>query len=1092
MSNKTIKDEQIPICLKIYKWNDTFYIVRNFYEDYQTEISWYKIIISSELKIDFHIDLNKTIKISNSFFEELKNDNNKIYLLENEIAKLFDSKWLNLKRFWEYIDNIYLNLDYCLLSDKVFFLESEQEIKKDLLFWWHEIQKDISDLFDDKINFKKIIENKIFKKHKDNYDIYKKIEKLKLETDKKNIRKYNEKVKKLESIEKEIKENLISYQKLLKEKIQEKIHELTLKITQILSEKIEINQIEYKDLTKFEKSLFIENKNNKSEIIYTFNFSFTDFIFFKSFIKTELWLKESNIIDLFIKDKENKIQEIIKDLREYKYKDGNIDLIKEICDILQIDNVYTKKINNNLILNLWFINEKFDINNVNIKKVDYDYLQNYKNHLLEKYKDSSPEIQNFINDLYYLPIEHWDNFNNLINEDKGVKFDLEKFKNDNKLSLYNFQKSKWQEFDYIINQEIFTKNKNHTFSKVRKTQKDSIFQVLTLDKISDSRDVFLIDENNEKQNKELLEKYENYFENFHKNILPVFFIEWWSYYILNKKYEKIDYYFIKYDTKIWNKNKYFAEIWELDFVIFPYKWLNWFIDEMVTNLNKKLIKENTDLKAWKVKSTLKQTQFYTNKRLLLQLNDILKRIKNNLQKNLQETKSEDFINDIKYIDHRVLQDIASKIDYKPWDNLQEKLKEISHQKIINHKKEITLDNASNRMVKFILKKLLKEIKSNAKLKNNPYNQVKNIKDILYELDEVFDIENIWDVNIDTQILLNPDYFKLFKFYNDSFRFISWISTDIDEDNYVKSVSKMFEIYCFETIKDLLKDIDFENSKKIDFKKSESKVLHEEWEKKKKTSTYISHEDFIKDKFADKKSKWVDIEWFLQSNFNWNKLRLILWDIYHRWNVIHDYIETVKINVDKILDIKSEEKQKKDIEIKKITEKSLLYPENYRNMDYSWIFWDEFNFCKLDNSKFYKNNKDLKMPAENIMTPDLSIEIRDINNNIIKTIIFDAKFSAIWDEINQIEIPNKDRFRELQKYQKIWYQDSEWVFKPFLKNPIMIMYPWDINSGNLNTLKTINNILKQTNNMTLIPIYSDQNKDVKDCIKEILKEEIEKV
>ena len=53
-------------------------------------------------------------------------------------------------------------------------------------------------------------------------------------------------------------------------------------------------------------------------------------------------------------------------------------------------------------------------------KVDYNYFKNYKNYLLNKYSDSSPEILNFINDLYYLPVEHNDDFNKIKYNDEKV------------------------------------------------------------------------------------------------------------------------------------------------------------------------------------------------------------------------------------------------------------------------------------------------------------------------------------------------------------------------------------------------------------------------------------------------------------------------------------------------------------------------------------------------------------------------------------------------------------------------------------------------------------------------------------------------
>ena len=71
----------------------------------------------------------------------------------------------------------------------------------------------------------------------------------------------------------------------------------------------------------------------------------------------------------------------------------------------------------------------------------------------------------------------------LTDEILKISFDENKFITDNKLSLYSFQKNKWQEFDYIISQDVFWDDKKYSFSKVRKKKENKLFQVLTLDKI---------------------------------------------------------------------------------------------------------------------------------------------------------------------------------------------------------------------------------------------------------------------------------------------------------------------------------------------------------------------------------------------------------------------------------------------------------------------------------------------------------------------------------------------------------------------------------------------------------------------------------
>lgn len=1077
MPNTEIQNNQIPVGLTIQKWDKVFYIVKNFYENYQKEIeinkdNKYKIILSSDLKSNFNIDSNKTIKISNSFFGELKNDKTKIYLLENEISKLEDSKWLNLKRFKEYIDNLKLDWKYCLLSDKEVFLGLKEEIKRDINFF------DRYNFSDTKYSF---LINEI------DWNSYSDIEKYSKEID--NI---NEKIKKLQNQDSkqnylneknilnneknllnkqiiDIKTQVKKYQEKYIEELFKKIDNLSNKAFDILKEKIIFSKDEYYNLTTFERNFLYKEKdtyffwksfNSYEELEYFFNQYGDKILNFKKEILDKI---KFSLLDKIL------LNFTFEEVFDFKYQNNSI--LDNLWQYFKDFQKNKEDFFENLKQELWFFDKSIDLSKFSIKKINYNYLQNYKKYLLEKYKESSPEIINFIQNIYYLPKEYWDKFDGI----KDITFDESKFKTDNKLSLYWFQQKKWQEFDYIINQDIFWVDKKYTFNKVKKTKENKLFQLLTLDKI-DTKDIFLIDENISKNNKDLIEKYESNFENFHKDILPVFFVEWSSYYVLDKDFNKIDYYFIKYDTKIWNNTKYFSWIWEIDFVIFPYKWLDWFVDQMIKWLNNNLKKESWDLKSWKVKTSIKQTNFYTNKTILKELDKILKKLRNNLNKTLEETQSEDYLYNIKQIDNRVLLDISSKIDYKVWDDLQEKLKKISHQKIVNYSKVVSLDNVNNRLLKYIIKKIYIFIKDNEKLKSKADTSMKLIKSLLYDLDEVIDIQNIWDINIDNSIIMNYEYFSLLKLYNDWFKFVNWLSTHIDEDDFIKSITKIFELYCFEHIKELLEEIEFEKDVKIDFEKSKSQVIN------KTEKSYVSHQEFISDKFADK-SQWIDTEWFLETDFKWNKLRLILWDIYHKWTSIQKNVKDFENKIFNVLDDKSNiyrynkmsliHKEKEQSELK------LLYPENYQSLDYTWIFWKEFNFNKFD--------------WNDIMTPDLSIEIRDKNSNFItKTIIFDAKFSAIIDELTWLETPNKERFTGLQKYKKIWYLDSEWIFKPFLESPIMIMYPWNITNDKLKTFKTINNILKQNNNMLLIPIYSNQDEEVKIYIKDLLKNELENI
>jgi hypothetical protein len=153
--------------------------------------------------------------------------------------------------------------------------------------------------------------------------------------------------------------------------------------------------------------------------------------------------------------------------------------------------------------------------------------------------------------------------------------------------------------------------------------------------------------------------------------------------------------------------------------------------------------------------------------------------------------------------------------------------------------------------------------------------------------------------------------------------------------------------------------------------------------------------------------------------------------------------------------------------------------NFKDFNFQNILWESF---KMWTQK---------------LTPDISIDIYDKSRKILKKkIIFDSKFSVFkdWD----IEYPNPYYFQEdLHKYRKIYDKNNSWEFKSFI-DTIFILYPWKIIEENdsekvkikkIEKFKSLNNTINSSYNMLLIPIYSNQDKKIKDYIKKILREEI---
>jgi len=105
-------------------------------------------------------------------------------------------------------------------------------------------------------------------------------------------------------------------------------------------------------------------------------------------------------------------------------------------------------------------------------------------------------------------------------------------------------------------------------------------------------------------------------------------------------------------------------------------------------------------------------------------------------------------------------------------------------------------------------------------------------------------------------------------------------------------------------------------------------------------------------------------------------------------------------------------------------------EQWQTIIWNWVKIHYEPKIPFDNLNFWNNNfkilhKTLNKPDQ--LTPDIIIEKND------KIYIWDVKFSAFYDYLNDIEIPNFDHIVELQKYKKILKD------KKYLNNEIFLFF-----------------------------------------------------
>lgn len=615
------------------------------------------------------------------------------------------------------------------------------------------------------------------------------------------------------------------------------------------------------------------------------------------------------------------------------------------------------------------------------------------------------EIKNIKKDLLFLPIEHWSKFDKL----SKVSFQDWSFYQKN-YSIYEFEET----FREIIPEII--------------TTSDYKISYITLDKINHP----FIFWNNTKNNENLFKKdNEKKSEKFDKinseKIIPIFFIEWWTYHLIDKEFKIIESKAIKWwDLHIGN-SKIFSI--NLDVVIFPSYWLKEdFLNEMLWKINYWLFSENKKTILWQdYKKSWKY--FYTETEILKEITNSIAILQDNLHKELSQVEEEKYIHQIKNITPKTLVDFYAKTWWK--------LENIWDQKIITQEFKENIDNNTNRILKSLLNKLKKQLTNEQNIIKVP--EIKNklksrinrfLKDYLDKVQELPDYE------LDHKFIYDLHYGKFNKLYNKLFKelIISFNLLNKNDDNYLKSINDIFEIYSYLELKDILDEILKEKSyiSNDDFKTCYYN------ENKKDILKYEHKYDWISD---FKEIKYKDKKCYIEYENDKNKIRYIFWDI-----LTHNF-QKDKINCD------------------------FIDKNNKIKYDFKNILWESFK------------NTSWKL------TPDISIDIYNKKDKKLKKkIIFDSKFSVFkdWD----LEYPNPHYFKEeLHKYRKIYDKNHSWEFKSFIST-IFILYPWNILKEDLEKFKSLNNSIKSSHNMLLIPIYSNQDEKVRDYIKnDLLKNEL---
>lgn len=673
--------------------------------------------------------------------------------------------------------------------------------------------------------------------------------------------------------------------------------------------------------------------------------------------------------------------------------------------------------------------EKFYFENFYIKKdrkkLDC-FIINYDNN-----------IKTYYIDFNNLEISIWLNFHNLKEIEKKLENNYKLLYSDNKIEI---DKIKKPEFPLSWNWSF--SQKNYSVYEFEETFREKLPNIIsnfdwtvsyiTLNKIIHP----FIFWNNTKLNEWLLKLLDSDFKDIKKwlDIIPIFFIEWWTYHLIDKDFKIIESKSIKWwDLHIWNTKIFDKK--NLDVVFYPSYWLKKdFLNAMFQKIDYWLNSNNQ-------KSTIKKEEknhwkyFYTDEEILKEITKTLSALENNIHKEFSIQTEEKYIHQIKNLTPKTIIDFYNKTAWK--------LENIWNQKIISEDVRESIDNETNRALKVLLKNLKQNLNNEKSIIRSEDIKKKLISRINRFLQTyLYEVADIHDFEITHKFVYDIYYWKIHKLYKKLFTdlILSFNLINKHESDFMKSVNDIFEIYSYLELKDILDDVlkDIWYETKDDFKN----CFYYENEDKNKNDIlkYENKYDWISN---FKEVKYKDKKCYLEYENNENKIRYIFWDILtHNFNKKRlDYIN----NRDSF--------------------------NNFKDHNFQNILWESF-----------------KMWSEKL-TPDISIDIYEKKGKKLKKkIIFDSKFSVFryWD----LEYPNPHYFKEeLHKYRKIYDKNISWEFKSFI-DTIFILYPWNISEKDLVQFNSLNNTIKSSYNMLLIPIYLNQDEKVKNYIKTILKNELE--
>jgi hypothetical protein len=87
------------------------------------------------------------------------------------------------------------------------------------------------------------------------------------------------------------------------------------------------------------------------------------------------------------------------------------------------------------------------------------------------------------------------------------------------------------------------------------------------------------------------------------------------------------------------------------------------VDKIFRKIDDKLHGNKKNSQAGRVLGDIKQKKFYTTKRMLSDLEKILKKLRYGLTKSLKNEVQYDYLQNMKYADHATLMEVARRIDY---------------------------------------------------------------------------------------------------------------------------------------------------------------------------------------------------------------------------------------------------------------------------------------------------------------------------------------------------------------------------------------------------------------------------------------------